>query len=657
MSNYFKNKEPKEYKGRIFFSSVLAVAAFFLLAVRFWYLQVKESQHYRELSLNNSTRLVKAPAPRGVIYDRLGIKIAENRPGFDLYLVPEDVKDWAMTKEMLNRLIGVTEDEVDEKLERSKGRPPFQAVPLKEDLSWDETVKIEAYKFEIPGIILDVSPKRSYIFSEATAHLLGYLGEISEKELKDAEASGGRKYAPGDLIGKYGIEKSFEEDLKGVDGGKEVEVDALGRKIRVVNWNAPYPGNEMKMTIDIKTQVAAWAALKDKVGAAVAIDPKTGKVLAMVSTPTFDPNALSTGISRDEWKDLIENPLNILNNRAIQGLYPPASTFKPIHAAAALEAKVITPETKIFSGPSFWYAGRAYRDWKEEGHGIINVHRAIVESSDTFFYQVGLRLGIDRLSSYVKTFGFGQKTGIPLLNEKSGLVPSPEWKRKAYGVQWYEGETISVSVGQGYMLTTPLQLANAYAAIANGGTIYKPQLIEAISTPEGKVLKTFQPETKGRLGVSEATLGYVKDGLFGVVHEDGGTAHFLKASNLRIAGKTGTAQVARLIKRTKNIQSIAYKYRDHAWFAGFAPFEDPKIAVAVIVEHGGFGASAAAPVARELFKAYLETIEGPVKETPKVLTVSAPGSPAEPKAPGAPVGAAVSTAPPAPPAETEGIYD
>ncbi len=633
MNGYFKDKEPKEYKGRIFVSSVIAVIAFFMIAVRFWYLQVKENQHYRELSLNNSTRLVKAPAPRGIIYDRLGIKIADNRPGFDLYLVPEDVKDWAMTKEMLGRLIGLSEEDIDDKLERSKARPPFQAVPLKEDLSWEETVRIEAYKFEIPGIILDVSPKRSYVFSEATAHLLGYLGEISEKELQEAEDAGARKYGPGDLIGKYGVEKSFETDLKGVDGGKEIEVDALGRKIRVVNWNTPYPGNSMKMTIDIKTQVAAWAALKDKVGAAVAIDPKTGKVLAMVSTPSFDANALSTGISKDEWSELIKNPLKILNNRAIQGLYPPASTFKPIHAAAALEEKVITPSTKIYSGPSFWYKGRAYRDWKEEGHGTINVHRAIVESSDTFFYQVGLKLGIDRLASYVKGFGFGQKTGIPLLNEKSGLVPSSDWKRKAFGVRWYEGETISVAVGQGYMLTTPLQLVNAYAAIANGGTIFKPQLIEEIKTTEGMVVKTFSPEAKGRLGVSDETLKHVKEGLFGVVHEDGGTAHFLKASGLRIAGKTGTAQVTKLIKRTKDIQSIAYKYRDHAWFAGFAPFEDPKIAVAVIVEHGGFGASAAAPVARELFKAYLETIEGPVKEAPKVLTVSTPDGAQTPQPP------------------------
>lgn len=621
-SSYFKDKEPREFKGRVFAATVLVGAAFFILLFRFWYLQVKEHAYYKELSQNNATRLIKAVAPRGVIYDRLGIKIAENRPGFDLYIVPEDVKDWPATKAKLADLIDIDEETINERLERSKKRPPFQAVKLKEDLSWDETVRVESFKFEIPGIMLDVAPKRSYVFGEATAHLLGYLGEISEKELREREAEG-ESYSPGDLTGKYGLEKFYEKELRGVDGGKELEVDALGRKIRVVNWIPPYPGNNMKLTIDIRTQVAAWIALKDKVGAAVAMDPKTGKVLAMVSTPTFDPNALSTGISRDEWKELIENPLNVMNNRAVQGQYPPASTYKPIHAAAALEEGVITPDTKIFSGPSYWFAGRAYRDWKEEGHGIINVHRAIVESSDTFFYQVGLKLGIDRLADYTKRFGFGTKTGVPIHNEKAGLVPSSEWKKKAYGVKWYEGETISVSVGQGYMLTTPLQLLNAYAAIANGGTLWKPLLVEEITTPEGKSISRPTVEKRGELGISEKTMWHVRDGLRGVTHDDGGTARFLsRTTDLKIAGKTGTAQVAKLIKRTKNVESIAYKYRDHAWFAGFAPYDDPQIAVVVIVEHGGFGASAAAPVARELFKAYF----GKTEEAAGIET--APGQPA-----------------------------
>lgn len=630
MSGYFKDKEPTEFKRKVLFLNIFVISAFFLLFFRFWYLQVKENDYYTELALNNSTRLIKSPAPRGILYDKNGIKVADNRPGFDLYLVPEDVKDWAWTKERLRELVAIDEETIEEKLRKAKGRPPFQAVSLKEDLSWEETVKVESFKFEMPGVMLDVSPKRAYIFGEAAAHLIGYLGEISEKELKEREESG--RFFPGDLIGKYGLERSYEEFLKGVDGGKEVEVDALGRKTRVVKFQPSLPGNDMRLTIDVRTQLAAWLALKDKAGAAVAIEPSTGKILAMVSTPAFDPNKLSTGISKDDWLALVEHPMKVLNNRALQGQYPPASTYKPIHAAAALDAGVIKPNTMIYSGPAFRFAGRDYRDWKEEGHGIISVHRAIVESSDTFFYQVGLKMGVDRLAQYTKGFGFGQKTGIELANEKAGLVPSSGWKQNVFKVKWYEGETISVSVGQGYMLTTPLQLATAYAAIANGGTLYKPQLFEEIKTPEGEVLKTFAPEERGKLTVSGESLETVKTALQGVTSEAGGTARFLSASGLKIAGKTGTAQVAKLIKRTKNVESIAYKYRDHAWFAGFAPYDDPKIAVVVIVEHGGFGASAAAPVARELFKAYLQGSDAidqyiPESEKPPIVVrASAPAS-------------------------------
>jgi penicillin-binding protein 2 len=618
LSGYFKDKEPKEFKQRIFAANIFVISVFFVIFVRFWYLQVKEAEHYRELSQNNRLRLVKSPAPRGIIYDRLGVKVADNRPGFDLFLVPEDVVDWAETKDKLKKLAGIEAETIDEKLLKNKGRPQFQAVKLKEDLSWEETVRIESYKFEIPGVILDVSPKRLYIYPEPFAHLLGYLGEINEKELKETDGA----YGPGDLVGKYGLEKSLEEDLKGTAGGKEVEVDALGRKINVVNWNSPYPGNNIKLTIDLKTQVAAWTAMKDRVGAVVAMDPKTGRILAMVSTPAFDPNMLSSGISAAQWKDLLQNPLNVLNNRVVQGQYPPASTFKPIHAAAALQEKVISPSTIIFSGPAFRFAGRDYRDWKEEGHGYINVYRAIVESSDTFFYQTGLKLGIDRIADYTASFGFGTKTGVPILNEKSGIVPSSEWKRKTYGTKWYEGETISVAVGQGYMLTTPLQLLGAYAAIANGGTLYTPQVVEEVTNPLGAALSGFTPRQRGKLKASPETLAYVRSALAGVISEAGGTAHWLHASGLKIAGKTGTAQVSKLIKRTKNVETIAYKVRDHAWFAGFAPYDDPQIAVVVIVEHGGFGSTAAAPVAKELFKAYLAPDMMNEPKAPQVITAA-----------------------------------
>jgi penicillin-binding protein 2 len=613
LNGYFKEKKPRELTNRIVYATVFVVAAFLVIAVRFWSLQVLKGGYYTELSEHNRIRTVKSPGPRGLIYDRTGIKLADNRPGFDLYLVPEDVTDWEKTRAMLKDLVDLDASTIRRKLEKSRGRPPFQAVKLKEDLSWEETVKIESFRFEVPGVILDVTPKRQYLYDEVLAHLIGYIGEISDQELKTARE---RRYRPGDLIGRDGLERAFEKELRGADGTKELEVDAIGRKIKVVNWRPPYPGNDVTLTIDLKTQLAAWAAMKDHAGAAIAIEPSTGKILAMLSTPSFNPNLLSSGISKAQWNELLENPLDILTNRAIQGQYPPASTFKPIHAIAALEERVIEPSTMIYAGPSFRFGRRDYRDWKAGGHGTINVHQAIVESADTFFYQVGLKLGVDKLAQYSMAFGLGKKTGIVLGNEKSGLVPTAAWKQKVYKTRWFEGETISVGVGQGYMLTTPLQLLNAYAAIANGGTLYKPKIVEEIRTPDGDVIKRFVPNEIGTLGVSEETLSGVRAALRGVVADKNGTAHFLSWSRLKIAGKTGTAQVTKLVKRVKDIEDIPYKLRDHAWFVGYAPYDDPLIAVVVLVEHGGFGSSAAAPVALKLFRAYLEGTEAVKKKAP-----------------------------------------
>jgi penicillin-binding protein 2 len=602
LSEYFKRREPRELTNRLIYVTIFVAVAFLIIAIRLWSLQIMKGGHYTELSKHNRIRTVKSRAPRGIIYDRTGIKLADNRPGFDLYIVPEDVTDWDKTHSALKKLSALDAATIKQKLEKAKGRPPFQAVKLKEDLSWEETVKIESHKFELPGIILDVTPKRQYLYGSLFAHLIGYVSEINDSELKRLSK---KRYRPGDQLGKSGIEKSYESALRGTDGTKEIEVDAIGRKIQVVNTYPPFPGNDVTLTVDIKTQLAAWVAMQNKAGAVIAMEPSTGRILAMLSTPGFSPNQLSSGISRAEWAELIGDPGDLLMNRAIQGLYPPASTYKPIHAIAALEEGVIEPSTMIHAGPSFRFGRRNYRDWRAGGHGTINVERAIIESADTFFYQVGLDLGIDKLAKYSRIFGFGKKTGIALGNEKSGLVPSSEWKLKVYQERWFEGETISVAVGQGYTLTTPLQLLNAYAAIANGGTLYKPKIVEEIKTASGDILKRFVANENSTLGVSEETLSLIKTALRGVVTDEKGTAQFLRWSRLKIAGKTGTAQVVKLIKRTKNIEEIPYKLRDHAWFAGYAPYDDPKIAVVVLVEHGGFGASAAAPVAQKLFRAYL----------------------------------------------------
>ncbi|MBI5599407.1 MAG: penicillin-binding protein 2 [Deltaproteobacteria bacterium] len=606
MKDFFSEKEPRELKARVFMAIWAVLAIFSILVGRLWHLQVINAAHYKDLSRNNSIRLTKNRAPRGVIFDRNGVRLAENRPGFDLSIIPEDVRDWEKTKRLLVRLADIDEKTIEERLEKEKGRPPYRAIKLKEDLSWEEMVRVASYKFELHGVSIDVGAKRLYQYHEATAHLLGYLGEISESEYAEFRKTEENPYSPGDMIGKAGIEVSFENDLMGVDGGRQVEVDVQGRLMRVVKNIYPYPGNNMRLTIDHATQMAAWEAMKDKAGAVIAMDPLSGRILAMVSTPAYDPNTFVDGVSREEWNGIVENPLKVLTNRVIHGQYPPASTFKPLTAAAALDSGVIKPETMIYSGPSFRYGNREYRDWKEEGHGTIGVHRAIVESADTFFYQVGLKLGVDRIAAYARQFGLGEKTGVELRNEKSGLVADSSWKRKVLRDRWYEGETISVSVGQGYTLVTPLQLLNAYSAIANGGTLFVPQFVDGIETPEGRRIRGFTPLVKGRLNVSEKTLEFVREALRGVVTEDGGTARGLNVDGLGIAGKTGTAQVSTMKERVKNILSLPYRLRDHAWFVGFAPYDDPKIAVAVIVEHGGFGASAAAPVALKVIKAYLE---------------------------------------------------
>ncbi|MBI5559652.1 MAG: penicillin-binding protein 2 [Deltaproteobacteria bacterium] len=606
MKEYFLDKEPKEFKSRVFFALWVVLFAFSVLVIRLWYLQIIRGSHFSELSRTNSIRLIKAQAPRGIIYDRNGGILAENRPGFDLSIIPEDVQDWEKTKKFLTRLAGIDEKTIEERLRKARGRPPYRPVKLKEDLTWEEMVRVAAYKFELPGVDIDVGQKRIYAYNEATTHLMGYLGEISEREYSEFRTEEENPYSPGDVIGKAGAELAFEDELMGINGGKQIEVDALGRLVSVIKNINPYPGNNVHLTIDLQAQIAAWEAMEGRAGAVVAMDPQTGEVLAMVSTPSYNPNDLIDGVSEEEWTAIVQNPMKVLTNRVIQGLYPPASTFKVITAAAALEEGVIDPSTKIYAGPSFKYGNHEYRDWKEEGHGTIDVHRAIVESADTFFYQVGLKVGLERLARYSTLFGFGQKTGIAFTNEKNGLVPTAEWKKRVYGAPWFEGETVSVSVGQGFMLTTPLQLLNAYSAIANGGTLYVPQLVGSVDAPEGVAIRKFTPVEKRRIDISGKTLAVLKDALRGVVAEDGGTARFLNSYGLDIAGKTGTAQVMRMRERIKNVNSIPYKFRDHGWFVGYAPSDDPKIAVVVLVEHGGFGASSAAPVALKVMQAYLE---------------------------------------------------
>jgi penicillin-binding protein 2 len=602
MNLYQEQEKSRDLIGKLYVAAGFVFFFFFLITVRLWYLQVIKSADLKKLSENNRIRLVKTTAPRGIIFDFNGNRLVENRPGFNLIATREDLKDLNTLKTILPQIVDILPKDIDESLKRGRSLPPYQTIKLKKDLDWKEVARLESYKTDLPGIGLEVGPRRLYPRNGLASHLIGYVGEIEEEQLKRFKDT---NYRAGDIVGKYGVEESWEKYLRGTNGGKQIEVDALGREIALLKKINPMPGNNLFLTIDLHTQSVAKRLMEGKAGAVVALNPQNGKVIAMVSSPTFDPNIFTTGLTRNDWEKLLKIPFDILTNRAIQGQYPPASIFKVITAAALLEEGIISSSTEIFSGPNFKFAGMTYRDWKAEGHGIINIHRAIVESSDTFFYQTGLMLGVDKLAYYAKGFGLGKKTKIELKGEKAGLVPTKGWKSAVYKEPWYMGETISVSVGQGFMLTTPLQMANVYSAIANGGRLYLPQIVDRVETPAGKVIWRFTIKEIGKIPASQRTIDILRSALKGVVNDEKGTARGIKVKEIDIAGKTGTAQVIKLDKEKDKSEDVPYELRDHSWFAGYAPADDPQIVVVVLVEHGGFGARIAAPIARDVIMAYL----------------------------------------------------
>ncbi|MFQ5900100.1 MAG: penicillin-binding protein 2 [Thermodesulfobacteriota bacterium] len=601
MTQFFQRYEPRELKNRVYYAMAIAIFAFSILFSMFWYLQIIKGTDFREMSKNNRVRLKRIPAQRGKIFDRNGGVLVENRPAFILTVVPEDVRDWKELKARLSTLIAISGEEIQDRLDKAKGRPHFEPVVLKRDLSWEEVASIETFKIDLSGISLDIEPRRFYPHKKLASHLLGYVGEVDIAKLKTPEFA---DYSRGELIGKDGVEERMERYLRGTKGGRQVEVNATGRVKEILYQIEPLSGKEVYLTIDIELQRIAEETIGEKVGSVIALDPQTGRVLAMVSSPSFDPNLFAGGISKEDWDKLMANPFRILENKAIQGQYPPASTFKVVTAAAALEEEIITPDTEIFSGGSYRLGRSVFRDWREEGHGYIDIYDAIVESADTFFYQIGLSLGVDSLAKYSSGFGLGRETGILLNNEKKGLVPTSKWKRRFVGERWYDGETLTIAIGQGYSLATPLQMLNLFSAIANGGKLFVPQIVESIDINGRAVSAPFTPKEIGRLPISPENLNIIKDALLGVVEEDNGTGRIMRIKGVKVAGKTGTAQVVRLREDDKN-KEVPYEFRDHSWFVGFAPFEKPEIAVAVLVEHGGYGAVTAAPIAKKVIKAYL----------------------------------------------------
>jgi penicillin-binding protein 2 len=594
----------EEFNERYKYFVAFVGIAFLLIFIWLWYVQLIKGGEFRRLSENNRIRIREAPADRGMIMDRKGRVLAHNQPSFEVYLVPEDLKTNTDVLIKVGEILNMTQEEIKSKLRSIKRRPPFKPVKIKSDISWNELALLETNRVHLPGLILDVRPRRSYNYGHLASHLIGYLGEVTESEMKKSRDG---PYRMGALIGKYGVEHQWETDLRGMDGGRQIEVDALGREIKPLKNIEPFPGNNLILTLDLDLQKAAEEAFQEKNGALIAMDPKTGRILAMVSRPSFSPDIFARSILPEEWKSLLENPHHPLQNRGIQGQYPPGSVFKIITAIAGLESGIINPNTQMTCTGVYPYGNWDFRCWKEGGHGTPNLHRAIVESCDIYFYQVGLKVGVDRIAYYANEFGFGSKTGVQLPHEKQGIVPSTSWKKKRSGVPWYSGETLSFAVGQGYLTTTPIQLLTLISAIANGGKLYLPQVVEKVENVFGDPLREYPPVEIRKANISETTLRFIQEALLGAVNEPHGTGWACALKGVKVAGKTGTAQVIRMAQNFKkgDMDRMPLKFRDHAWFVCYAPFKDPMISVAVLVEHGGYGGAAAAPIAKKVIETYL----------------------------------------------------
>ncbi len=600
---------PSELLTRIAVTLGVVLLAFGLIYSRLYFLQVVKGPEMRSVSEHNRVRLVRVPAARGVVYDRNGEILIDNRPSFDVVFVPEDARDRKAVLRTLAGHLSEPETAVVERLKAPSKRPPYEGIVVRRDLDWQGVVALETHQLELPGISLQVGPRRYYPFGPLASHLIGYVGEVSESDLANPELG----LRPGDLVGKANLEKAWDKELRGEPGGQQVEVDALGRRVRVLDEEPDVPGNTLTLTIDRDLQEEAERALGDHTGAVVAIDPRNGELLVLASRPSYDPNVFSRGIQRAEWRQLMQDPLKPLNDRAVQGQYPPGSTFKVAVAAGVLEEGLVTPNAGVHCAGGTPFGNHFFRCWRKGGHGGVNLHEAIVQSCDVFFYQMGQRLGVDGIADYARRFGLGLLSGIPLDHEKAGTIPDTQWKRKRFKQPWFAGETLSVAIGQGYVTATPLQMANLAATIANGGTRYRPQYVKRIEAPDGSLRTEIQPEVLGTTGISPATMKAVQSAMRDVVMSDHGTGKKARVAGVEVAGKTGTAQVVTLAGSNKKARGT----RDHAWFIAFAPVENPEIAMAVLVEHaGGGGGAFAAPVAKQILTRYFSRNQGPVPEQP-----------------------------------------
>ena len=596
--------ESQLFSSRIWVTVGVVILLSAVLLYRYYSLQVTQYRDYATQSDNNRVLIQNIRPQRGLIYDAAGELLADNRPSYTLSLVPENISSLEKTIGALQQLISISEKNIEDFYRFYKGhRRPYQPIPLRYRLTEEEIAKIAVNEYQFSGIEVEAQLVRHYPFGELFAHSVGYVGKINQKEWNRFDEEKSQRYQGVHTIGKIGLEKYYEDTLFGDVGYRHVEINARMRVLRTLEQEPPKPGENLYLHLDSRLQKTAYAAMAGRRGAVVALDVKTGGILAVLSTPSYDPNLFVTGISYKNYNALRDNKDIPLFDRTLQGRYPPASTVKPIIGIAGLSEKVISKSYKIFD-PGYYQLEndeRLYRDWKRQGHGIVNVYKAIVQSSDTFFYDLAYRLGIDRIHHFGSQFGFGKPTGVDLPGERRGLWPSREWKKKVRRLPWFPGDTLNVGIGQGDSLATPLQLAAMVNTIANRGKHLKPQMVKSFGE------EIVEPKVLNYVEVDDRYWDYIFKAMHDVVHATNGTARRIGfGASYKMAGKTGTAQVVG-IKQDEEYDSEALKerHRDHGLFVGFAPYDDPQIAVAVVVENGESGSGSAAPVARKMFDAHL----------------------------------------------------
>lgn len=640
----FRQENIQEFKGRFVFF-VIACGIFFVVVIcRLYYLQVLKGSYYRLFSNENTLKEIKVPAIRGIIYDRNQIPIVTSRPSYDITITPQYINDFDRTKKALEHFADIHPEYLDKKWKEAKKLPPFFPVIIARDVNFNVITRIRAYQalgyqegdvFDLSGIEIEPKPLRDYPQGNLLSPTLGYVREISAKELARYQKEKPRRYWLGDLVGAVGLEKQWDPFLKGKDGYIQKVVNAVGREITTedvvefLRQEKAQHGNNMTLTIDNRLQKFAEEQFGSQSGGLVVLKIDTGEILAFVSRPQYDPSLLVSNVSVDTWQNLAQDPGKPLLNRAYQASYPPGSIYKIVPALAALEEGVVTPEEKIHC-PGYYKFGKGiFKCWKRSGHGWVNLHDAIVQSCDVFFYNLGVRLGVDRLAKYARMLGLGEKSGLRLSGEQQGLIPTELWKKKVYGQPWNPGETVSVAIGQGYDLVTPLQSAIMIAKVVNGGRPLHPHFVSVFEDDKGE---RFQPpplEGEGDQKKSSKSppfhskhIRLIREALVGVVNSPLGTARRSRLPHIPFGGKTGTAQVisekGRALARLRGIKG---NFEDHAWFVAFATVDQPKIAVSVVVEHGGHGSSSAAPLARDVIAEYyrLKELDMGRKEYPSLL--------------------------------------